>query len=40
MEDSHNKDELNERLPQWNMISMKDNIKEALQEADDISLPS
>ena len=31
--------DLNGRHPQWKTISMEDNIKEALQEADDISLP-
>ena len=33
-------DDLNGRQPQWKTISMEDNIKEALHEADDISLPS
>ena len=33
-------DDLNGRQPQWKAISMEDDIKEALQEADDISLPS
>ena len=32
--------DLNGRQPQWKKISMEDNIKEVLQEADDISLPS
>ena len=31
---------LNVRQPQWKTTSMEDNINEALQEADDISLPS
>ena len=33
-------DNLNGRQPQWKTISMEDDIKEALHEADDISLPS
>ena len=33
-------DNLIERQPQWKTTPMEDNIKEALQEADDISLPS
>ena len=50
MEDDHNGrqpelktnsmgDDLNGRRAQWKTISMEDNTKEALQEADDISLP-
>ena len=32
-------DELNGRQSQWKTISIEGDIKEALQEADDISLP-
>ena len=32
-------DQLNGRRPQWKTILMEDNIGEAVQEADDISLP-
>ena len=31
--------DLNGRQPQWKTISMEDDIKESLQEADDTSLP-
>ena len=34
------KDDLNGRQIQWKTTSMEGNIMEALQEADDISLPS
>ena len=33
-------DNLNGRGPQWKTASMENDIKEALQEADDISSPS
>ena len=33
-------DKINGRRAQWKTTSMEDNIKEALQEADDISLHS
>ena len=33
-------DDLNGRQNQWKTTSMEDNIKEALQEVDDINLPS
>ena len=37
MEDSSMEDDINGKQPQWKTTSMEDNIKEALQEADDIS---
>ena len=40
MEVTSLEDNLNERQPQWKMTWMEDNIKEALQEAYYISLPS
>ena len=38
MEDELNEDDVNGRQPQLKTISMEEDIKEALQEADDISL--